>query len=38
VGQDVSDTGYGVQDGVARNTTKLTVLKLIGEYVPKAVG
>lgn len=36
--QCASDTGYSILDGPARNSTKLTFLKLIGEYVPKVVG
>jgi hypothetical protein len=36
--KDVSNTRYGVQDGVARDITKLNVLKLVGEYVPETVG
>lgn len=36
--KDVSYTGYGVQDGVSRDATKLAVLKLVCEYVLEAMG
>jgi len=38
LGKNVSYTGYGVQDGVARDTTKLAVLKLVCDYVREAGG